>query len=87
MVRGPAIIGRNTILRGSYVGPYTSIYHDCVVTDSEVEHSIVLAHSTITGVPHLMDSLIGKRVQLTRAGRKPRANRVMLGDHSVVEIT
>lgn len=87
VVRGPAIIGRDTVVRASYVGPYTSIYHDCSVTDSEIEHSIVLAHSSITGVPHLTDSLIGKRVQLQRSQRRPRANRVMLGDHSVVEIT
>lgn len=87
VVRGPAIIGRDTTLRNAYVGPYTSIYHDCELVDSEIEHSIVLAHSTIDGVPHLMDSLIGKRVRLTRSSRKPRANRVMLGDHSVVELS
>lgn len=87
VVRGPAIIGRNTVVRDSYVGPYTSIYHDCTVTDSEIEHSIVLEHSSIVGVPHLIDSLIGKQVRLMRSQQKPRANRVMLGDHSVVEIT
>jgi glucose-1-phosphate thymidylyltransferase len=86
VVRGPAIIGRNTVLRGTFVGPYTSIYHDCTIVDSEIEHSIVLANSRITGVPHIVDSLIGKEVQVTRSTRKPRANRLMLGDHSVVEI-
>ena len=86
VVRGPAIIGRDTEVRSSYVGPYTSIYHDCVLVDSEIEHSIVLAESSIVGVPHLTDSLIGKQVRLMRSDRKPRANRVMLGDHSVVEI-
>ena len=49
-VRGPAIIGRNTVLRDTYVGPYTSIYHDCVLEDTEIEHSIVLAESRISGV-------------------------------------
>ena len=86
VIRGPVVIGRNTVIQDSYVGPYTSIYHDCEVTSSEIEHSIVLADSTINGVPHLIDSLIGKRVQLTRSRNKPRANRVMLGDHSVVEL-
>ncbi len=86
VVRGPAIIGRNTVVTNSYIGPYTSIYHDCSLSDSEIEHSIVLANSTIEGVPHIIDSLIGKRVRLTRSQTKPRANRVMLGDHSVVEI-
>ncbi len=86
VVRGPAIVGRNTVVRNSYVGPYTSIYHDCELVGSEIEHSIVLAHSSIDGVPHLIDSLIGKRVRLARSSSKPRANRVMLGDHSVVEL-
>ncbi len=85
-IRGPAIIGRDTILRRSYVGPYTSIHHDCVIEDAEIEHSVVLAHATIEGVPHITDSLIGKRVRVTRSRARPRANRLMLGDHSVVEI-
>lgn len=87
VVRGPAIIGRGTVLRDSYVGPYTSIYHDCVLEDAEIEHSIVLEHSSIVGVAHLTDSLIGKQVRLSRSRQRPRANRVMLGDHSVVELT
>ena len=70
-VRGPAIIGRNTVLRDTYVGPYTSIYHDCVLEDTEIEHSIVLAESRISGVAHLADSLIGKQVQVSRSGRRP----------------
>lgn len=86
VIRGPAIIGRNTSLRGCYVGPYTSIYHDCEIVDAEIEHSILLAHCHVEGVPHMTDSLIGKRVQITRSHSKPRANRFMLGDHSVVEI-
>lgn len=85
-IRGPAIIGRGTSMRGSYVGPYTSIYHDCQIVDAEIEHSIVLAHSRIDGVAHITDSLIGKRVRLSRSVARPRANRFMLGDHSVVEI-
>lgn len=86
VVRGPAIIGCDTVVENSYVGPYTSIYHDCHLVDCEIEHSIVLADSTIDGVRHVMDSLIGKQVRLARSTRKPLANRVMLGDHSVVEI-
>ena len=38
-VRGPAVIGRNTRIVDTYVGPFTSIYHDCVIEDTEIEHS------------------------------------------------
>ena len=41
-VRGPAIIGAGTLVERSYVGPFTAIAEDCVITDSEVEHSVVL---------------------------------------------
>ena len=85
-VRGPAIIGRNTIVRDSYVGPYTSIYHDCEIVNTEVEHSVILSHSRISNVPHITDSLIGKNVEVSHNERRPRATRLMLGDHSVVDL-
>lgn len=81
-VRGPAIIGRNTVLTNTFVGPYTSIYHDCEITDSEIEHSIILEETTIADVHRMEDSLIGKKVEVGRSARKPSALRLMLGDHS-----
>jgi len=86
VVRGPSIIGRNSIVRDSYIGPYTAVYFGCSITNSEIEHTIVLEESSIEGVPRLQDSLIGKQVQVRRSERRPRATRLMLGDHSVVDL-
>jgi glucose-1-phosphate thymidylyltransferase len=85
-VRGPAIIGERTIVRDSYIGPYTSVYYDCEVINSEIEHSIVLEQSSITDIPRLTDSLIGKEVKVRRSNARPRSNRLMVGDHSVIDI-
>lgn len=85
-IRGPAIIGRNTQVVDSYIGPYTSIYHSCLIEDSEVEHSIVLERTTIRGARRLQDSLIGKEVEIRRSGIQPSAYRMMLGDHSQVSL-
>ena len=85
-VRGPAIIGERTVVRNSYIGPYTSVYYDCEVINTEIEHSIVLEQSTITDVPRLADSLIGKEAVVRRSGARPRANRLMVGDHSVIDL-
>ncbi len=85
-VRGPAIIGKRTVIRNSYVGPYTSVYFDCEIVDTEIEHSIVLEQSTIVGVPRVQDSLIGKEVVVRRSEARPRATRLMLGDHSLVDL-
>ena len=86
-IRGPAIVGEGTRIEQSYVGPFTSIYYGCEVVRSEVEHSVVLEQSSIVDIPRLEDSLIGKQVSVTRSARRPRANRLMLGDHSLVDLT
>jgi glucose-1-phosphate thymidylyltransferase len=85
-VRGPAIIGEGTRIVDSYIGPFTAIQHDCEVTGSEVEHSVVLERSRITDAGRIVDSLIGKDVEVFRSGQRPRANRLMLGDHSSVDL-
>ncbi len=85
-VRGPAIIGKNTRIVDSYVGPFTSIYHSCRIERTEIEHSIVLEQTTITGVNRIEDSLIGKEVEVAPSTEMPRAHRLMLGDHSKVSI-
>lgn len=86
VVRGPAIIGENTTVEGAYVGPFTSIYFGCTVKNSEIEHSVVLEESSIIDIPRVVDSLIGKQVQVSRSGAMPRATRLMLGDHSQVDL-
>lgn len=84
---GPAVIGSGTVISNSYVGPFTSIAENCRVTDSEVEFSIVLRDSSIQGVGRIEASLIGRHVEVTPAPSVPSAHRLVLGDHSKVQIT
>lgn len=84
-VRGPVIIGAHSRIINSYIGPFTSISHDTLVQNSEIEHSIILDHSRITDIAgRLEDSLIGKNVEVFRSDGKPKAYRLMLGDSSQV---
>jgi glucose-1-phosphate thymidylyltransferase len=39
-VRGPAVIGAGAVLTDCYIGPYTAVGEDCVITNAEIEHSI-----------------------------------------------
>jgi glucose-1-phosphate thymidylyltransferase len=84
---GPAIIGRGTRVTGSYVGPFTSIAEDCVIADSEIEYSIVLHGASVRGVRRIEASLIGREAEVTPAPRSPKAHRLVLGDHSKVQIS
>jgi glucose-1-phosphate thymidylyltransferase len=86
-VRGPVVIGKDTRIVDSYVGPFTSIYYGCAIENTEVEHSIILENSTVRGVDRVQDSLIGKNVEVTRVTDPPKAHRLMLGDHSQVRLT
>lgn len=87
VIRGPTIIGKNAVIKDSYVGPFTSIYYDVTVQNCEIERSILLEHSKVLDIEvRLQDSLIGVGAKVTRDDRKPRALKVNLGDHSTVWI-
>ncbi len=86
-IRGPAIIGERTLIIDSYIGPYTSVYYDCEIRGTELEHSIILEESQILDLPRVADSLVGKQVVAKRSEARPSAIRLMLGDHSRIEVT
>jgi glucose-1-phosphate thymidylyltransferase len=86
-VRGPAIIGAGARLKDCYVGPYTAVGEGCVIENAEVEHSILLAQSSVCGLAGRMESsLLGRNVRVGRDSRQPRAYRFMVGDNSEIGI-
>jgi glucose-1-phosphate thymidylyltransferase len=84
---GPVIIGRGTRVSSSYIGPFTSIAQNCTIADSEIEYSILLRGASIQGVRRIEASLIGHHVEVTPSPRVPKAHRLVLGDHSKVQIS
>ncbi|WP_300610904.1 glucose-1-phosphate thymidylyltransferase [Trebonia sp.] len=84
---GPAIIGAGTKVTGSYIGPYTAIGADCLIDDSEIEYSILLRGASVRGVRRIQASLIGHNAEVTPAPRVPQVHRLVLGDHSKVQIS
>ncbi|MCU1395813.1 MAG: glucose-phosphate thymidylyltransferase [Ilumatobacteraceae bacterium] len=85
-VRGPVAIGAGARIVDSFIGPFSAIGEDCVVTGSEVEHSVIMARSTITDIPRLEDSLIGRDAVVERTQKRPRAARLMIGDHCQIDV-
>ena len=84
---GPAIIGAGTRIHSSYIGPFTSVAPGCVISGSEIEYSIVMRGASIQGVRRIEASLIGHDVEVTPSPQVPRAHRLVLGDHSKVQIS
>jgi len=87
IVRGPAIIGAGARLSDAYIGPYTAIDRDVAISGSEIEHSIVLAGSSIRNLHARMEaSLLGKNVSLSRSEGMPKTLRFLVGDNADISI-
>jgi glucose-1-phosphate thymidylyltransferase len=87
ILRGPLTLGVRCIIENAYIGPFTSIYDEVRIKNSEIEHSIVLERCVIEDVPVRIEaSLIGKEVRIQRSQRKPSAYRFMVGDSSLVDV-
>ncbi len=87
IIRGPAIIGAETEIINSYIGPFTAIQERCRIIQTEIEHSIVLEGSEIRDVGSRIDeSLIGRDVKIYKCPPKPSVYRLMVGDKSEIGI-
>ena len=86
-IEGPVIIGAETEIIDSYVGPFTSIQEKCKIVKSEIEHSIILEGSEIQNVGNrIQDSLIGRDVKIYKSPLKESVIRFMVGDKSEIGI-
>lgn len=86
VLRGPAVVGNDTRIVRSIVGPYVSVGEGTRVEDSEVSNSIIMSGCVISEVRRMGDSLLGERVRITKDDGRPAVFRFMLGDSSVVEV-
>ncbi|MGH9270223.1 MAG: sugar phosphate nucleotidyltransferase, partial [Ilumatobacteraceae bacterium] len=86
IVRGPVAIGRGTEIVDSFIGPFSAIGAGCQVRNSEIEHSVVMDESQIVDIPRLEDSLIGREAVVVRSQQRPRALRLMVGDHCQIDV-
>jgi glucose-1-phosphate thymidylyltransferase len=87
IIRGPAIVGENSEITDSYIGPFTSIQNHCKIIHTEIENSIVLEKSEIIQVGSRIDeSLIGREVKIFKCPPKPSVYRFMVGDKSEIGI-
>src|ERR687898_2916075 len=87
LVRGPAVIGADSRITDSYIGPNTSIAPNVVVKRSEVEHSILLSGSSVSDLGARMEaSLLGRNAMLARGDGLPKTLRMIVGDNSEIAI-
>ncbi len=87
VLRGPLIIGKDTEVLDSYIGPSTSIDHHCRLKGIRIGGSIVLEHTTIEDIHWPIEhSLIGRHVTLKGGQAVGGSYSLTLGDHSQIEM-
>ena len=86
VVKGPCIIGRDSIISDSYIGPYTSIGIGCQICGTEVEDSIIMDESRIVNAGKVVESLIGRNVRIKECDSLPRGSRMIVGDNSDISL-
>jgi glucose-1-phosphate thymidylyltransferase len=86
-LRGPAMIGRGSVVSDAYIGPYTAIGEDVHIQGAELEHSIVLSGSRLEQLEYRIEaSLIGRNVRIGRGPALPKAYRFVVGDNAEIQI-
>jgi glucose-1-phosphate thymidylyltransferase len=81
---GPAIVGRDTAVLDSRVGPGVSLGNGCRIVGAAIEESIVMDGAVIEGA-RLHNSIIGRNA-VVRAGGGEVFEGLLLGDESRVEL-
>ncbi|MEU7006255.1 glucose-1-phosphate thymidylyltransferase [Streptomyces sp. NPDC046332] len=83
---GPVVIGAGTLVEDSRIGPDTSIARDCVLRATQLTDSIVMSGASITQVPGLHGSLIGRSASIGPSDHAEAHHRLVVGDHTHVEV-
>jgi glucose-1-phosphate thymidylyltransferase len=83
-ITGPALIGADTLVVDSTIGPSTAVGRACRLTRTGIVDSIVLDEVSIDGVEHIGSSVIGRAAEITRAPGP--LLRIIVGDHSSVQV-
>jgi glucose-1-phosphate thymidylyltransferase len=86
VIRGPAAIAPGCRIERSTIDPYTSVYLNTTVIDSEIGNSIVMEECWIHDVRRIRDSLIGRNVRIARGDAPPASIQLMVGDNSAISL-
>lgn len=84
VIKGPVVIGKNVVVKNSYIGPYTSIGDNVVIENTEIEDSIILPESEIRNAGRIVESLIGRRVKILKGNNHPFGRKLVVGDNSQI---
>lgn len=85
-IEGPAIVGADTVIEDSHVGPNTAIGRSCTLFATDLADSIVQDGSSISSVRGLRSSVIGRSAAIRSVEADSPYHRLAISDHVSVEL-
>lgn len=83
-IRGPVDIGDNCHIENTFVGPFTSVFHNSRLVNSHIENSVLMENVTIEHVDQPIDSsIIGPHAQIIKDTSHPNLE-LFLGELSKI---
>lgn len=68
-IRGPVRIGEDVVVKDSFIGPYTSIYHHSRIEECRIANSVVMEGAELEKVSQPVDtSIIGRNARVVSNG-------------------
>lgn len=83
---GPVVIGANAVVEDSHVGPNVCIAAGCTLRDVRLSDSLTLDGAVLSGVNDLHGSIIGRHATVVTPGRSTARHRLVVGDHTHIEV-
>jgi len=85
-IEGPAVIGADSVVADSHIGPHTSIGRDCAISRTGIAYSITLDGARVVGAQGLHGSVIGRSATVTPAEHPAGLHSLVVGDHARIEV-
>ena len=88
VVHGPVAIADSAVLEDSFVGPYTALGPDTILSGAEIDNAMVLAGAEIRQPgSRISASIVGERAQIRRSFELPRGLQVALPARSSIKLS
>jgi glucose-1-phosphate thymidylyltransferase len=83
VIQGPVTVAERAVIEDSFIGPYTAIGPDVVLSGAEIDNSMVLAGAEVRHPGSRIEgSILGERSQIMRNFELPRGLHLRLGPDS-----
>jgi glucose-1-phosphate thymidylyltransferase len=84
IIEGPVAIAGDCHITGAHIGPDTCISAGTTIEQCKIQNSIIMESCRVINASHLIDSVIGKNVEIEQHGDKNRGSSLFIGDNSQI---